>query len=123
MRMIGGFQSYVADGTMERIAGVAKWYTNDELNRWAKIGPAQGMYRNPQDVQMWWYKHNPELTLDERVFRRLAISKVLARLNIPSAQDENYEIRKIMMWHEATREQNEKWLNGIDEYKKWRAGA
>ena len=81
------------------------------------------MYRNPQDVQMWWYKHNPELTLDERVFRRLAISKVLARLNIPSAQDENYEIRKIMMWHEATREQNEKWLNGIDEYKKWRAGA
>jgi len=120
MRMIGRFQPYVADGTMERIAGVAKWYTSDELNRWAKIGPAEGMYRNPQDVQMWWYKHNPELTMDEKVFRRLAISKALAKFNMPSAQDENYEIRKIMLWHEATKEQHDRWLWGIDEYRQWR---
>lgn len=120
MRMIGRFQEYVADGTLEKIAGVAKWYVNDELNQWAKIGPAEGMYRNPQDVYMWWYKHNPGLTIDERVFRRLAISKAIAKFNIPSAQDENYEIRKIMMWHEAVRDQHDEWLSGIDEYKEWR---
>tara|TARA_Y100001972_G_scaffold26070_1_gene31848 strand:+ start:722 stop:2290 length:1569 start_codon:yes stop_codon:yes gene_type:complete len=120
MRMIGRFQTYVADGTLEKIAGVAKWYVNDELNQWAKIGPAEGMYRNPQDVYMWWYKHNPGLTIDERVFRRLAISKAIAKFNIPSAQDENYEIRKIMMWHEAVRDQHDKWLSGIDEYRQWR---
>ena len=120
MRMIGRFQEYTADGTLEKIAGVAKWYVNDELNQWAKIGPAEGMYRNPQDVYMWWYKHNPSLTIDERVFRRLAISKAIAKFNIPSAQDENYEIRKIMMWHEAVRDQHDKWLSEIDEYREWR---
>jgi len=123
MRMIGRFQPYVADGTMERIAGVAHWYKHDNLNAWAKIGPDQGMYIKPDDVLMWWYKHNPELTVNERVFRRLAISKALAKFNMPSAQDENYEIRKIMMWHEATREDNERWLSGITEYNQWRANA
>ena len=72
---------------------------------------------------MWWYKHNPELTIKERVFRRLAISKVISKLELPVALDENYEMEKILLWYDANLEQNTKWLSNIKEYREWEQNA
>ena len=53
-------------------------------------------------------KSKPELTIKERVFRRLAISKVISKLELPVALDENYEMEKILLWYDANLEQNTK---------------
>ena len=123
LKMLRDFQPYVADGTLEKVGGVAWWYNQNNFNWWKDMGPDQGYYVNKNDGQMWWYSKNPELTLTERVFRRLAISKALARLEIPVANDENYEIKKIILWHEANSKKNEKWLDDITEYRTWRTNA
>lgn len=123
IKMISDFQPYLADGTIEKIAGIARWYSHDNLNRWDSLGPDQGWHVNRDDGNMWWYEHNPELTLQERVFRRLTISKCIAELKIPVALDERYEVRKIMQWYEGAKDKYNKWLTGLEEYAKWSADA
>ena len=122
IKMIKDFQPYMADGTMEKIAGISPWYKHLPLNRW-KLTPKQGFYHNRDDGNMWWYSHNPELTLQERVFRRLAISKCLSELKIPSSMDQIYEARRIAKWYEGSKDNYQQWLAGIDEYQTWSAGA
>jgi radical SAM superfamily enzyme YgiQ (UPF0313 family) len=123
LKMFRDFQPYVADGTLEKIGGIARWYVPDNLNWWKDMGPDQGWYVNKRDTTMWWYSKNPELTFNERVFRRLAISKALARLDIPVSIDENYEIKKILLWNEANHKKHKKWLEDITEYRQWRTNA
>ena len=123
IKMMKDFQPYVADHTIEKLGSVSWWYQNDGLNRGKDVGPEQGLYDNKVDRRMWWYKHNPELTIKERVFRRLAISKVISKLELPVALDENYEMEKILLWYDANLEQNTKWLSNIKEYREWEQNA
>ena len=123
LKMIRDFQPYVADGTLEKIGGIARWYGADKLNWWGDKGPEHGWYVHKNDGQMWWYSKNPELTLTERVFRRLAISKALARLDMPVAMDEPYELKKMILWHESNNAKYDKWLSGIKQYKEWTTHA
>ena len=116
IKMISDFQPYMADGTMEKIAGIARWYTHDNLNRWDSLGPDHGWHVNRDDGNMWWYEHNPELTLQERVFRRLAIGKCVAELKIPVAMDENYEARRTIKWYEGAKDDYARWLSTIGRH-------
>jgi radical SAM superfamily enzyme YgiQ (UPF0313 family) len=118
IKMIKGWQTYLADGTIEQVGSIPWWYTNDGLNRWRNVGPEQGMYHmaTHADRHHWWYRPNPELTLRERVFRRLALSKIVSEMRMPISMDENYEIKRMLMWYETNRERNEKWTAGIKGY-------
>jgi len=123
IKMISDMQPYFADGTMEKIAAIARWYTHDNLNRWDSLGPAHGWHVNKDDGNMWWYKHNPELTLQERVFRRLTISKVINELKIPCGMDETYESRRIIQWYAGAKHKYNKWLHDLDDYAERRAAG
>jgi hypothetical protein len=118
IEMIKGWQTYLADGTMEQVGSIPWWYTNDEQNRWRKVGPEQGMHymADHADRHHWWYSPNPELTLRERVFRRLALSKIVSEMKMPTSNDENYEIKRLLTWYDVNRERNEKWTAGIKGY-------
>ena len=122
VKMIKGWQPYLADGTIEQVGSIPWWYTNDGLNRWRNVGPEQGMYHmaTHADRHHWWYKHNPDLDLHERVFRRLALSKIVSETRMPVSFDENYEMKKLLTWYEANRDRNEQWINGIADYRKHR---
>ena len=118
IKMIKGWQTYLADGTIEQVGSIPWWYTNDGLNRWRNVGPEQGMHylASFADRHHWWYSPNPELTLRERVFRRLALSKIVSEMRMPISMDENYEIKRMLMWYETNRERNKKWTAGIKGY-------
>lgn len=125
VKMLKGWQSYLADGTIEKVGSIPWWYSNDGLNRWRNVGPEQGMYHMPTktDRHIWWYSHNPELDLRERMFRRLALSRIVSDMKMPISMDENYEINRMMLWYESNKEKYDKWINGIEEYQKWRQNA
>jgi len=123
LKMLKGFQPYLADGTIIHIGGIAKWYSQDNHNEWSRKGEEQGWYFNGSDPDMWWYKHNPELTLQERVFRRVALSKILVSYDIPSIMDEEYELKTINNWYALNQEKYDKFLNGISAYKEWKINA
>ncbi len=124
IKMLSDFQPYAADGTLEKIAGTARWYSHDTLNRWNHISVSgEGWHVKREDSNMWWYRPNPELTLQERVFRRLAISKCISELKIPTAQDEAYEARVITRWYETAKDNYDKWLSGLQEYKDYKSNA
>ena len=121
--MLKRFQPYLADGTIIHIGGIAKWYSQDNHNEWSRKGEEQGWYFNGSDPDMWWYKHNQELTLQERVFRRVALSKILVSYDIPSIMDEEYELKTINNWYALNQEKYNIFLNGISAYKEWKINA
>lgn len=123
LKMLKDFQPYMANRTIEHIGGIAKWYGQDLHNEWSRMGHDQGYYFDKSDTNMWWYKHNPELTLQERVFRRVTLSKILVNYDMPSIMDEEYELKNINNWYMLNQEKYNEFLNGILAYKEWKSNA
>jgi radical SAM superfamily enzyme YgiQ (UPF0313 family) len=123
LKMIKNFQPYLANRTLEHIGGIAKWYGQDSHNEWSRKGPEQGYYFDRSNTDIWWFKHNPELTLQERVFRRVTLSKILVNYNMPSIMDEEYEMKNIKSWYDLNKEKYDKFVNEIPEYKEWKINA
>jgi len=116
--MVRRFQPYIASGAIEYIGSISWWYTQDTLNRWHTYGPNEG-YFHGTDKNLWWYKHNPELTLEERVFRRIALSKALNHVKVTLSQDERFELKQMLSWYESQKTKIKDWYESIPEYKQW----
>lgn len=119
LEMVRGFQPYIASGTIEYIGSISRWYTQDTLNKWYSYGPEQGYYYHKTDSNLWWYKHNPELTLHERVFRRVALSKVLNHINMPFSVDEEFELTKMHSWFVNQEKNINSWYKTIPDFVEW----
>ena len=121
--MLKNWQTYFADKTLEKIGAMPWWFGTTD-SPWSKrMGPDQGFYAEKDDMYHWWYAKNPELDLKERIYRRMALSKVVTSLNFPLALSEKYQIKQMKMWADSYGEGFNKWLNNLDEYKRIKANG
>jgi radical SAM superfamily enzyme YgiQ (UPF0313 family) len=121
--MMKNWQPYFADKTLEKIGALPWWFGANDSPWRKRMGPDQGFYAAKYDMYQWWYAKNPELDLKERIYRRMALSKVVTSLNFPLALSEKYQIKQMKMWADSYGEGFNKWLNNLDEYKRIKANG